>query len=85
MSIDNGDLRDINAILETGLELDPSADPVRAAEVEAEIDAEELLLTRRQYRCAALTGLLSRNTGEPMEAIAQMACLVGDRMAELER
>lgn len=72
MSIDCGDLEDINKAM--GLELD-LGEPV----------GEPLPNVIRAYRCAALTGLLARNTGEPMEAIAQLAALVGDRMAELER
>jgi len=77
----NGCLDDINAAM--GLELD--ADPVRAAEVEAEIAAEELLLTRRQYRCAALTGILASGQQHSPIGAAELACAFADLMMEREK
>lgn len=86
--IDCGDLHDINATMGVGLDLEVSPDigvsPERAAEVEAEIQAEERRYILRQYRCAALTGILASHSQVSPIGAVELACQLADLLLERE-
>lgn len=73
---DCGDLHDINRTM-LALELDEPPP-------EDDEDAIVRRLVRRQYRRAALIGLLAQGSSRTPEGVTALACEIGDRMAEHE-